>query len=77
MKKKVVFTKDMGINQALEINPNVRVVFMGFGMNCVGCVFSDSETIEDAARVHDLDVEYLLEKLNELNDDDFDEFNLI
>ena len=68
MKKKVVakeLTKDMTIGEALRQNPNLEEVFLGFGMHCVACPVSQMETIEEAAAVHGLDVEFLLKKLNE------------
>ncbi|MBO7527369.1 MAG: DUF1858 domain-containing protein [Clostridia bacterium] len=60
-------TKDMSIGDVLEINPKLKDVLMGFGMHCFGCPYSLAETLEEAAEVHDVDVEFLLKKLNEEN----------
>ena len=57
-------TGDMLISEVLELNPNTAGVFMGFGMGCVGCMAARGETVEEAAAVHGIDVEELLEKLN-------------
>ena len=41
---------------------------MGFGMHCFSCPISQMETLEEAAMVHDVDLDFLLEKLNEYNE---------
>lgn len=67
MKKKTPkeFSKDMTIGQVLKNNPNLEEVFLGFGMHCVACPVSQMETVEEAAAVHGVDVDFLLKKLNE------------
>ena len=64
-KKEKELSKDMTIGEVLKINPNLEEVFMGFGMHCVSCPVSQMETVEEAAAVHGVDVEFLLKKLNE------------
>ena len=64
MKKK--FTKDMTIGEALQLNKKSETVFLGFGMHCFSCAFSQMETLEEASMVHDIDINLLLDKLNEL-----------
>ena len=39
---------------------------MAFGMGCVGCLASRGENVEQAAAVHGIDVDFLIEKLNEV-----------
>ena len=70
MKKKSVkeFSKNMTIGQILKTNPNLEEVFLGFGMHCVACPVSQMETVEEAAAVHGVDLEFLLKKLNEFED---------
>ena len=58
-------TKDMTIAEVLKQNENLKEVLMGFGMHCFSCPCALGETIEEAAEVHDLDINILLEKLNE------------
>lgn len=50
---------NMGGNKAVE-------TLMSFGMGCIGCPASQSESIEDAAAVHGINIEKLLESLNNL-----------
>ena len=65
MKNKVSITKDMTIGDVIKLNPDLVEVFLGFGMHCVSCPVSLMETVEEASMVHDIDLEFLLKKLNE------------
>ncbi len=56
-------TKNMTIGQLLAIDPSMANVFAGIGMHCVGCPSSQNETIEQAAEVHGLDPDDLLEDI--------------
>lgn len=57
--------KNTTIGEALKQNPNLEDVFLGFGMHCIACPVSQMETIEEAAMVHGVDVDFLLKKINE------------
>ncbi len=65
MKKKPVIKKTMTINDVLNIDENLATVLMGFGLHCFGCPMSRMESLEEAAMVHDVDVDVMVEKLNE------------
>ncbi|MBO5342337.1 MAG: DUF1858 domain-containing protein [Lachnospiraceae bacterium] len=60
------FTKDMTIGEMLRTNPGVAPVLMSAGMHCIGCPSAQGETLEEAAMVHGMDVDALLEALNQL-----------
>lgn len=60
-------TKDMTISDVLAVNENLKDVLMGFGMHCFSCPCALGETLEEAAEVHDIEVNLLLQKLNEEN----------
>ncbi len=64
-KKKIDVTKTMQIGEILKLNPNVKDVLMGFGLHCFGCPMSQMETLEEAAAVHGVDVDLMVEKINE------------
>lgn len=64
-KKKIEATKDMQIGELLRLNPNVKDILMGFGLHCFGCPMSQMETLEEAAMVHGVDTDLMLEKVNE------------
>jgi len=59
-----MITKDLTIGEVIRIKENAPQILMSFGMGCVGCPSSQAETIEDAAKVHGLNLEELLEALN-------------
>lgn len=65
-KNPTLFHKEMTLVEVLNINPNTRAVLMGFGMHCFGCPVSQMETLEQAAQVHGIELDYLLKKLNEV-----------
>lgn len=58
-------TKDMTIGEIVRNFPNTVEILMSFGMGCVGCPSAQAETLEEAAMVHGMDIEKLLEALNE------------
>lgn len=59
-----MITKDMTIGEVIKAKENAPQILMDFGMGCVGCPSAQAETIEDAVKVHGLDLEALLEALN-------------
>ncbi|MBS5886340.1 DUF1858 domain-containing protein [Clostridium sp.] len=59
-----MITKDMTIGEVIKVKENAPQILMDFGMGCVGCPSAQAETIEDAAMVHGLELEALLEALN-------------
>ncbi len=59
-----MITKDMTIGEVVNADRSKAEVLMSFGMGCVGCPSSQAETIEDASKVHGLNLEDLLEALN-------------
>jgi len=64
-KKKVEVVKTMTIGEVMNLDPNVAPVLMGFGLHCFGCPMSQMETLEEAAQVHQIDADLLVEKIQE------------
>ena len=62
----MIFTKDMTIAEMITANPDVVPILLNAGMHCIGCPSAMGETIEEAAMVHGLDADMLLEDTNEL-----------
>ena len=56
--------KEMTFGEMLAINPMVAPILMEIGMHCLGCPSAQGETLEEAAMVHGIDVELLVEKIN-------------
>ncbi len=52
------------IMEAVEANPNAPEILLSFGMHCLGCAIAHGETIGEAAQVHGIDVNELIEALN-------------
>lgn len=59
-------SKDMIIGQLLEMDELIAPMLMRAGMNCIGCPSSSGETLEDACRVHGIDCDDLVSKMNEI-----------
>jgi len=55
----------MTIGEVMSLDPNLATVLMGFGLHCFGCPMSQMETLEEAAMVHGVDVDIMVQKLNE------------
>lgn len=70
MEKTNKITKNMIIDDVLSLNENLGEVFLGFGMHCIFCHLGLEETVEEAAEVHEVDVELLVKKLNEVYEQD-------
>ena len=58
-------SKDMLIGQLLQLDPNMAGILMASGMHCLGCPSSQMESLEEAAMVHGLDVDVLVNQIND------------
>ena len=58
--------KETLIKDIVKIGPEAMQILMNFGMHCIGCPASQAESIEQAAAVHGIDVEKLLQSLNNI-----------
>lgn len=59
-----MINKDMTIGEIVRLKEESIEVLMSFGMGCVGCPSAQAETLEEAAQVHGLSLDTLLEALN-------------
>ena len=57
-------TKDTMIGELLQIDEGVAPILLNIGMHCLGCPSSQMETIEQAAMVHGIDSEMLVDEIN-------------
>lgn len=57
--------KEMKIEDVLRQFPQTIPVFENFGIPCAGCQLSGYEDLEHGAKVHGIDLESLLSRLNE------------
>ena len=58
-------SKDMLIGQLLQIDANIAPILMRAGMHCLGCPSSQMESLEEAAMVHGLHVDVLVNQIND------------
>ena len=56
-------TKEMTIGEVLNINMDIAPILMEIGMHCLGCPASQGESLEEAAMVHGIDADLLVEKI--------------
>ena len=55
--------KDMTIGEILRTQPAAAAILMEAGMHCLGCPSAQSETLEEAAMVHGMDIQVLMTKI--------------
>lgn len=60
----MIFTLDMKLKDIMAANPKTVDVMQEMGLHCLGCPFSVNETLLNAAQMHNIDPENLLEKVN-------------
>ena len=57
--------KETRIGELLMIDENVAPLLLNIGMHCLGCPASQMETIEEAAAVHGIDADGLVDDIND------------
>ena len=57
-------TKDTIIGELLTIDEGCAPFLMEIGMHCLGCPSAQMESLEEAAMVHGIDADLLVEKIN-------------
>ena len=54
------------IGDVLDADPTTASFFFDMGMHCLGCPSSQMETIEQAAMVHGIEPQELVDRLNDV-----------
>ena len=57
-------TKDTMIGELLQIDEGVAPILLNIGMHCLGCPSSQMETNDQAAQVHGIGSEMLVDEIN-------------
>ena len=57
-------TKDMLIGDLVRLDERIAPILMGAGMHCLGCPSAQGESLEEAAFVHGIDCDSLIENIN-------------
>lgn len=60
-------TKEMTIGEILRTKPEIAPVLMNAGMHCLGCPSARGESLEEAAMVHGMDIDALMQEIAELD----------
>ena len=58
-------SKDMIIADIIRLDQGTIPVLMQAGMHCVGCPSAQGESLEEAAMVHGIDTDELVDALND------------
>lgn len=57
-------TKDTMIGELLQIDEGIAPILLGIGMHCLGCPASQMETVGEAANVHGIEPDELVDEIN-------------
>ena len=49
----------------ITLDPNIAPILMRAGMHCLGCPSSQMESLEEAAMVHGMDADVLVQQIND------------
>lgn len=60
----VKIAKETTIGELISLYPQVAPILMQVGMHCLGCPSAQAESLGEAAMVHGLDADLLVEKIN-------------
>lgn len=60
----MIVTKDTTIGELLQEHIEVAPVLLEIGMHCLGCPSAQMESLGQAAMVHGIDADLLVEKIN-------------
>jgi hybrid cluster-associated redox disulfide protein len=66
MQKKI--TKKMTFQEAMLVDQMAGLIFLKYGLHCIGCHMSADESIEDGARAHGLDDQEISKMIKEINE---------
>ena len=56
--------KDMLIGDLIQVDDSIAPILMRAGMHCLGCPASQGESIAEAAMVHGIDPDALVDEIN-------------
>ena len=51
---------------SLDLEPGTAEFFLEIGMHCLGCPSAQAESLEEAAMVHGMDVDSLMDRISAL-----------
>lgn len=66
MKKEIKITKEVIVSEVIKKYPKTSFVFMDYGLYCFSCPLAQDDTIEEAAKIHHLDLKFFLKDINKV-----------
>ena len=57
-------SKETLIGELLQIDQDIAPILFGIGMHCLGCPASQMESLEEAAMVHGINPDDLVDEIN-------------
>lgn len=57
-------SKDMIISDLIMVDRGIIPILMSAGMHCIGCPSAQGETLEEAAMVHGMDADDIVDTIN-------------
>ncbi len=57
-------SKDMIISDLIMVDRGIIPILMSAGMHCIGCPSAQGETLEEAAMVHGMDADDIVNTIN-------------
>ena len=63
-------TKDMQLKEIISNYPEVAQELSKMGLGCIGCFAAQFETLEQGLKVHGMNVDEVVKKLNSILEDD-------
>ena len=67
MEKPKEITKDMKIQDIIDLCPEAAEIMLNYGLYCVGCPIASQESLEHGALSHGISKERLAKMLKEIN----------
>ena len=58
-------TSDMTIGELIRMDQNIVPILMRAGMHCIGCPSAQGESLAEAAMVHGMDADVLVQQIND------------
>lgn len=65
-----MITQDTKLIEVIQASPKIAKLLEDMGMGCVGCMGVTMETIGDCAKMHHLNLEEFLNRINKLAETD-------
>ena len=66
----MTISKDMTIGELIRTDENIVPILMRAGMHCIGCPSAQGESLEEAAMVHGIDPDDLVNDINDFIEHD-------